>query len=279
MTSKVHLGISTCPNDTFLFHALLAGEVDTRGFEFEIELLDVQALNDRLVRGNFDAAKGSFYAALELSETLGVLDCGAALGYGVGPLLLARTGLAAPAEARRILCPGRLTTANLLFGLFHSALPKPEQVVFSEIMPALTRGEADLGVCIHEGRFTYEQAGLTCVEDLGTRWEEATGAPLPLGGIFVRKERGEEFARELNACLAESLAWARANPEATLPTMRRYAQELSDEVIWSHVELYVSERTASLGDEGRRALEALSREAVRSGLIANASGELAIYGP
>lgn len=265
MKRTIRLGISTCPNDTFLFHALIEGQVDLGDLEFEIEYLDVQELNDRLVAGDFDAAKGSFYCGLTLAEQLSILDCGSALGFGVGPLLLASGERSL--ERARVLCPGRWTTANLLYSLFYSELGAPEQVVFSEIMPALETGEADLGVCIHEGRFTWEERGLKCVADLGQAWEAATSAPLPLGGIFVRKNLGAELTSQINACLRASLAWGLEHREATLATMSRHAQELDPAVIWSHVDLYVNEHTKSLGDVGRSALDALDAEARRAGLL------------
>ncbi len=273
MKRTIRLGISTCPNDTFLFHAILEREIDLGDLEFEVELLDVQELNERLARGDFDIAKGSFYCGLKLSSELSILDCGSALGFGVGPLLLATRSPKSPA---RVLCPGRFTTANLLYSLFHSDKGEPEQVVFSEIMPALEAGSADLGVCIHEGRFTWKERGLDCVEDLGERWESATSAPLPLGGIFARKSLGSELASQVNNCLRASLDWGIANREATFATMSRYAQELEPAVVWSHVDLYVNEFTRSLGSVGREALDALDREARRAGLLASDAPRLEI---
>lgn len=265
MKRTIRLGISTCPNDTFLFHALIEREIDSGDLEFEFEYLDVQELNDRLVLGDFDAAKGSFYCGLTLAEKLAILDCGSALGFGVGPLLLASNERSE--ERARVLCPGRWTTANLLYSMFYSSLGSPLQVVFSEIMPALEAGEADLGVCIHEGRFTWQERGLECVADLGQAWEEATQSPLPLGGIFARKSLGDSLISEINACLRASLAWGLEHREATLATMSQHAQELDPDVIWSHVDLYVNEHTRSLGSVGRGALDALDREARRAGLL------------
>jgi len=271
----IRLGISTCPNDTFLLHALLEGEIDLGELEFEVEFLDVQELNDRLIAGDFDAAKASFYCGLTLAGKLAILDCGSALGFGVGPLLLGskeRTNV-----PQRVLCPGRWTTANLLYSLFHADLGQPEQVVFSEIIPALEAGEADLGVCIHEGRFTWQARGLDLVSDLGVTWESATDSPLPLGGIFIRKSLGADVASQVNACLRASLDWGLAHREATLKTMSRHAQELDPAVIWSHVDLYVNEHTHTLGSVGQRALTALDREARRAGLLAVDAPRLEIF--
>lgn len=285
--TPIHLGISTCPNDTFAFHGILEGKVDPRGLDFRIELLDVEELNRRLFAGDFDVAKASFHAALRLSDDLGMLPVGSALGFGVGPLLLAaRPGTrprdpvpAAGGASRpaRVLCPGAHTTAALLYELFHAGEGAVEQVVFSDIMPALESGDADFGVCIHEGRFTWRARGLALVEDLGTVWEEATGAPLPLGGILARHSLGAETIATVTAVIRDSLAHARTHRAETVPTMRRYAQELSDDVMFQHVDLYVNDWTTDLGDTGRAALETLDREARRAGIGTPGAPRLRVY--
>lgn len=279
MTRTIHFGISTCPNDTFAFHGLLAGKVATPGLDLRIELMDVQELNERLAAGRFDAAKASFHAALRLAGEVGVLPVGSALGFGVGPLLLAAPEGRGPAArtggSPRVLCPGEWTTATLLYRMFHGD-GAIEQTVFDRIMPALKAGDADLGVCIHEGRFTWEREGLRCVEDLGSRWERETGAPLPLGGLLARRGLGPEVHAALTAAIRASLDHAWAHREETLVTMRRYAQELDDAVIWQHVELYVNEWTRDLGDAGARALAALREQAVCAGLVAADAPPLAV---
>ena len=286
--TPIHLGISTCPNDTFAFHGILEGKVDPRGLDFRIELLDVEELNRRLFAGDFDVAKASFHAALLLRGTLGVLPVGSALGFGVGPLLLAARPGAHPRDPvpqpggasrpARVLCPGAHTTATLLYELFHAGEGAMEQVVFSDIMPALEAGDADFGVCIHEGRFTWQAHGLALVEDLGAVWEEATGAPLPLGGILARHALGPETIGAVSAVIRDSLAHARAQRAETVPTMRRYAQELTDEVMFQHVDLYVNDWTTDLGETGRAALEILDRRARQAGVAAvAASAPLRVY--
>ena len=307
--TPIHLGISTCPNDTFAFHGILEGKVDPRGLDFRVELLDVEELNRRLFAGDFDVAKASFHAALLLSGDLGVLPVGSALGFGVGPLLLAASPGAHPRDpaptagggsrllaARpgahprdpaptagggsrpaRVLCPGAHTTAALLYELFHAGEGAVEQAVFSDIMPALASGEADFGVCIHEGRFTWRAHGLALVEDLGTVWEAATDAPLPLGGILARHALGPETIGTVTAVIRDSLAHARAHRAETVPTMRRHAQELSDEVMFQHVDLYVNEWTTDLGDTGRTALTVLDRRARRAGVAISGAPRLRAY--
>lgn len=281
-TERLRVGLSTCPNDTFLFHGLLSGAIPTPGLELEFELLDIEELNLGLLAGRFDVAKGSFALALERASELVTLPVGAALGRGNGPLLLARAAGVRPGPGRRVLSPGRHTTANLLLHLFHGEALREaalEQVVFSAIQPALQAGTADLGACIHEGRFTWEAQGLDLVDDLGARWEAATGAMLPLGGLFARRHLSERTRRLLTAALRASLEYGHAHPEEALGTMRQHAQEQTDAVLWSHVELYVTDCTRDVGPDGRRALAALGDRARAAGLLATDAPGLEVDGP
>ena len=177
----------------------------------------------------------------------------------------------------RVLCPGAHTTATLLYELFHAGEGALEQVVFSDIMPALEAGAADFGVCIHEGRFTWRAHGLALVEDLGAAWEEATAAPLPLGGILARHALGAGTIGAVSAVIRDSLAHGRAHRAETVPTMRRHAQELTDEVMFQHVDLYVNDWTSDLGDTGRAALETLDRQSRRAGLATGGAPPLRVY--
>lgn len=276
--TTIHLGISTCPNDTFAFHGLLTRSVDWRGLQFDVELIDIQQLNDRLFAGEFDVAKTSFHAALLLSDKTIVLPSGSALGFGVGPLLLAARSANHPANPAQItLCPGQHTTATLLFQLFYPNTTQIRQVVFSEIMPDLTQGNADFGVCIHEGRFTWQQEGLSLVEDLGTRWEQETSCPLPLGGIVARRTLSHETIATVQAVLYDSLQFALSNRSLTLPTMRKFAQEFDDTILMQHVDLYVNDWTINLGSVGRNALARLSKLAQARSLIAADRPQLEIF--
>ena len=277
MSQTIRLGISTCPNDTFAFHGLLARAVDWRGLDFRVELLDIEQLNARMLRGEFDVCKVSFAAALGMARDVVVLPSGSALGFGVGPLLLAAEADTRPTSATQLtLCPGEHTTATLLFELFHPRTTLIEQTVFSGIMPRLTAGTADFGVCIHEGRFTWEAHGLHLVEDLGSRWEAETGCPLPLGGIVASRRLPAAVTAGVQQVIHDSLALALADPAAPLPTMRAHAQEFDDRVLRQHVELYVNEWTVDLGDTGRRALDALSTRAAAVGH--GAAGRLEVFG-
>lgn len=267
MSRTIRLGISTCPNDTFAFHGLLTRSVDWRGLDFAVELLDIEQLNERMLRDDFDVCKVSFAAALGMTERIVVLSSGSALGFGVGPLLLATRPGTRPADTRQLtLSPGRHTTAALLFDLFHAGTTRVEQTVFSAIMPRLAAGTADFGVCIHEGRFTWQAHGLHLVEDLGTRWEAETGSPLPLGGIVAARRLAGDVIAAVQGVIHDSLAFALADRAAALPTMREHAQEFADDVLMQHVDLYVNDWTLDLGATGRRAIDALSARAAAIGI-------------
>ena len=276
MTQTIRLGISTCPNDTFAFHGLLTRAVDWRGLHFEVELLDIEQLNERLAHGDFDVCKTSFSAALSLVDDIVVLPSGSALGFGVGPLLLSAKPHTAPMGPDQLtLCPGRQTTAALLFALFYPHTTRVEHVVFSEIMPRLQAGTANFGVCIHEGRFTWQQQGLGLVEDLGTRWETETQCPLPLGGIVASRRLSVDTIATVQRVIHDSLAFALSNRDAPLPTMRAHAQEFDDRVLMQHVDLYVNEWTLDLGPLGARALDELSARAASAGL--GTGGRLQVF--
>ncbi len=283
--TNIDLAISTCPNDTFAFHAILENEIDLRGLSFNTRLLDIQQLNDGLFAGQFDVAKASFHAAALLTDQTVVLPSGSALGFGVGPLLLAARSGSNPADdsaaGRIVLCPGKHTTATMLFRIFYkdaiqSGNVTIRQTLFSDIMPELEKRTADYGVCIHEGRFTWQDAGLACVEDLGTRWEDETGSPLPLGGILAKRALGSDLIARLQSVLRESVQWGLDHPEQTLPTMRKHAQEFSDEVLMQHVKLYVNDWTVELGEVGQKALKGLSEKAKACGIIPQHSSPIEI---
>jgi 5,8-dihydroxy-2-naphthoate synthase len=256
---KLRLGLSTCPNDTFAFHAILERRIDLRGLEFEAELLDVQALNDGLFADRYDVSKASFHAALLLADRYGVLPAGSALGFGVGPLIVAARDGVWPSPEARVLCPGPTTTATLLYRCLHPDSARIDHAVFSDIGPALHRDAADLGVLIHEGRLTYRRDGLRLVEDLGASFEDLARAPVPLGGVVARLDLPDGTADTVTAVLRDSIAYATQHRDEVLVTIRRYAQELSEDVIWPYVALYVTEHTVDLGEEGARALEVLEQ--------------------
>ena len=274
---RLRLGISTCPNDTFAFHGLLTGDVEVEGAETSIRLADVEALNEAARRDELDVVKLSYHAALRMADRYAMLPVGGALGFGVGPVVVRGARRVREGEPPEVLLPGELTTAHLLWRLFRPEPARLHHVIFSEILPALARGAADLGVCIHEGRFTYASHGLELVEDLGQTWERATDLPLPLGGIAVARRLGHDVARRVAEAIGRSLDLARSAPQATLPTMRRHAQELDDDAIWKHVELYVNDDTRRLGGRARDALRELGRRA-RDARLMPAGAALEIWG-
>lgn len=265
---RITLGFSPCPNDTFIFDALLHGRVDTEGLDFEPIIEDVEALNRRAFEGRIDVTKLSYHAFAYLTGRYRLLDAGSALGRNCGPLLIAKTPLSeAQINAARIAIPGRLTTANFLLGMaFPQALNKQE-FLFSDIEDAVLRGDADAGLIIHENRFTYEQRGLVKLMDLGAFWESTTGLPIPLGGIVVRRELPEDTQQKINRVMRRSVEYAFAHEAEVMPFVRTHAQAMEDAVMKAHIDLYVSDFTVDLGAEGRRAVSEMFHIAQDQGLI------------
>ncbi len=254
---KISLAISPCPNDTFVFHGLLTGAVSVAGCELSITFADIHELNQLARRGDVSLCKVSSLEAIRLADRYQLCSVGAALGYGVGPLLVARPDAPPLDSATRVVCPGDTTTAFALFSHFYPECTQVEHVVFSDIMPSVARGDFDYGVVIHEGRFTYNSYGLRCEADLGTLWEERYHVPLPLGCLVVRSDLSEQTRLALEQGVRESLDFALADREGAFETMRRYAQELDPAAIWAHVDLYVNQWTLDLGESGQAAFDRL----------------------
>jgi 1,4-dihydroxy-6-naphthoate synthase len=280
VSQRIQIAISTCPNDTFAFHPIIEKQIDLRGIEFEFQFLDIEQLNRGLFSGAFDVAKASFHAALLLSDKTFVLDTGAALGYGVGPLLLAADPKCRPSKLDSVqitLCPGEFTTATLLFKLFYGNETEIRQVLFSEIMPMLCAHSANFGVCIHEGRFTYSNYGLTMLDDLGARWEAETAYPLPLGGILARRSLAPTTIRDIQCVIRDSIRFASEHRNQTLPTMRAFAQEFDDNALFKHVDLYVNNWTVDLGETGRMAINKLYELAGSAGIVKRPTTPLSFF--
>lgn len=255
---ELSLGYSTCPNDTLIFYGLVHGRVDTRGVSYGVSLADVEALNQQAAQGVLDVTKLSFAAIGNLLETYGLLRAGAALGRGCGPLVVAKPGIDLSMINRlTIATPGAWTTASMLLQLYLKGTPKLFPMLFSDIMPAVQRGEVDLGVIIHEGRFTYSTHGLTCLIDLGRWWEEITGLPIPLGGIAIRRSLPEKIIQAVERSLIESIEYGLSHRDEAQGYIRRHAQELAPEVIDQHISLYVNDFSMDLGQEGVHAVETL----------------------
>lgn len=272
MKKSLRLGYSPCPNDTFIFFALAQGHIDIAPYDLRITLADVEILNQQARQGLLELTKVSIAAVLHLLDDYWLLRSGGAIGRGCGPLVVARENLAVEdLRDKTIAVPGMLTTANLLLELtgFHQG----DRMVlpFDRIMRAVSTGEADAGVIIHEGRFTYPAWGLKQVLDLGAWWESETGLPLPLGGILIKRELGAETARWMEDRIRTSLRYARSHPHEAWPYLKRHAQELADEVIARHLETFVNEFSLEVGEEGERAIRFLLEAAARHQGIARPS--------
>jgi 1,4-dihydroxy-6-naphthoate synthase len=264
------LGFSPCPNDCFMFDAIVHQRIDLEGLEFSIVMADVEALNRRAFERAIDVSKLSYHALAYCAEDYAVLDAGSALGRGCGPLLIAARSLTAEDVAAgrlRIAIPGKYTTANFLLGLAFPAATNKTSLVFSEIEGAVLDGRFDAGLIIHENRFTYEDKGLKKVIDLGEYWERTTGAPIPLGGIGVRRSVPHEVQMAINRIVRRSVAHAFAHPEASRAFVREHAQEMSESVMRQHIELYVNDYSVDLGVDGRRAVEMLFERASAADVI------------
>jgi 1,4-dihydroxy-6-naphthoate synthase len=270
MKRVLSLGYSPCPNDTFIFHALVHALVPTPGFAVEERLEDVETLNRLALDGVLDLTKVSYHAFGHLRDRYALLRSGGALGRGCGPLVVARQPTTmAELRGKRIAIPGELTTANLLLQLYDEGYADVVPIPFDRIMPALHAGTAAAGVIIHESRFTYRQQGLFAVQDLGAWWEEETGLPIPLGGILARRDLGAEIIPGVDRAIRASLEYAFARPEAARSYIREHAQELDEAVTAAHIGLYVNDFSLDLGDEGCRAVETLLARAEARGLIPN----------
>lgn len=265
---KLTIGFSPCPNDTFIFDALLQGKVDTEGLTFEAVMEDVEALNRRAFAGELAVTKLSYHAFAHLTDRYALLDAGSALGNNCGPLLIAREPMdEATVNAARIAIPGKMTTANFLLSLAFPQAKNKSEVIFSDIEQSVLRGETEAGLIIHENRFTYQQKGLVKILDLGEYWETSTGLPIPLGGIVVRRDLPLEIQQKMNRVMRRSVEYAFANIQDVMPFVRLHAQEMEESVMRAHIDLYVTQRTVDLGPDGRAAVRQMFRIALEKGVL------------
>jgi 1,4-dihydroxy-6-naphthoate synthase len=254
------IGFSPCPNDTFIFDALVNGGIDTGDITFDPVLEDVETLNRWALEGKLDITKLSFPAYFKTADTYRLLNAGSALGKGVGPLLIAHADqkfLNDDVNKASIVLPGVNTTANLLFSFaFPDAVNKAFRV-FHEIEDAVVNKEADLGVIIHENRFTYQQKGLHKVLDLGQHWEEKMGVPIPLGGIVIKKSLGNDIYEQVNQLINQSLQQSFNTYPKVSNYVKEHAQAMSEDVMRQHIELYVNNYSLDLGVDGKKAIDVL----------------------
>lgn len=266
--TPLSIGFSPCPNDTFIFDALIHYKIDTEGISFKPELADVESLNRRAFSAELDITKLSFFAYAFLSSEYQLLDSGAALGRGVGPLLISKKKFINPGkEIKTVAIPGKHTTANFLFSLFYPHIKIKQEMVFSEIEDAVLSGQVDAGVIIHENRFTYEDKGLCKITDLGSQWESETGKSIPLGGIAIRRALDNKLKIKVNTLLKQSVEFAMANTDASKQYVKSHSQELDDDVIQKHINLYVNDSSIDLGKNGRDAVLTLYEKAQSMSLI------------
>jgi 1,4-dihydroxy-6-naphthoate synthase len=252
------LGFSPCPNDTFIFDALVNKKIDTEGLDFEVFLEDVQTLNQWAMQGKLDISKISYGVLPLILSQYRLLEAGGALGKGVGPLLISSSPRPlAEVNACTIAIPGRQTTAHLLFSLAFPEAAQKEFMVFSDIEDAVLSGKVDCGVIIHENRFTYQQKGLTKLMDLGEFWEKETGAPIPLGGIVLRENLAPSLSKKVNALIRKSLEYAFSHYPTLSDYVKAHAQEMDEKVMRQHIDLYVNNFSLSLGKDGKKAVQTL----------------------
>lgn len=265
---KLSLGYSPCPNDTFIFYALMHNKVSCADIEFIEQLEDVETLNQLALQSQLDLTKISYHAFGHLRENYVLLRSGGALGRGCGPLVIAaRETSMEKLRGKKIAIPGQLTTANLLLQLYSEGYENLLILPFDQIMAAVKQGRVDAGVIIHESRFTYQQHGLTQVLDLGEWWEKESGYPIPLGGILAKRSLGTELIQQIDTALCQSIKYAYAHPEEPQNYIKQHAQELDDDVINNHIELYVNDFSLDLGDEGIQAVTCLLSRAEKRGII------------
>ena len=256
---KFTLGFSPCPNDTFIFDALVNGKIDTEGFELDVMLEDVQTLNRWAIEGRLDFSKISYGALPVITKQYAVMESGGALGKGVGPLLIT-TDNNLNNKAVKDMCvaiPGKNTTAHLLFSFAYPQVKEKKFMVFNEIEEAVLNGTVDSGVIIHENRFTYPLKGLKKIMDLGEYWEQNINAPIPLGGIVGKRNLNKDVLIKMNHLIHKSLEYSFEKYPGISSYIKSHAQEMEESVMRQHIDLYVNNYSLQLGEEGRKAVEKL----------------------
>lgn len=262
------LGFSPCPNDCFIFDALIHQKIDTQGIDFRVIMEDVEALNNRAFKQELDITKLSYHAFLYLTNEYALLHSGSALGFNCGPLLVKKSGhLIDNMDTATIAIPGKYTTANFLLSLaFPKAIHKQE-ILFSDIENAVLTNKVDAGLLIHENRFTYQDKGLEKIIDLGEYWESLIQSPIPLGGIVVKRTIDPTLQKTIDSLIKQSVEYAFANPESCMAFVKEHAQEMSEEVMKKHIALYVNEFSVDLGTTGKKAIQLLINKAMEQKLV------------
>jgi 1,4-dihydroxy-6-naphthoate synthase len=273
------IGYSPCPNDTFIFYALVNGKIDTDDLVFEETLLDVETLNRMALGSQLDITKISYHAFGFLREDYCLLRSGSALGRGCGPLIVSKKADTTEGlQGYKIAIPGRLTTANLLLQLFafDSGIQFSSQIEmpFYRIMDSVSKGDVDAGLIIHEGRFTFQQYGLKKIADLGEWWEGTSGSPLPLGGIIAKKNLGKDVITKVDSLVKKSIEYSLGHRQEPKVYIKQHSQELEDQVIEQHIKLYVNDFSLDIGKEGLSAVRELFRRAEMRGIMKESGNDL-----
>jgi len=267
-TNKLSIGFSPCPNDCFIFDALIHHKIDTEGLDLNVVMDDVETLNQKAFKGELDITKLSYHAFAHLTHIYKLLDAGSALGNNCGPLLISKKEIdLQQIHLLKIAIPGKYTTANFLLSLAFPQATNKIEMVFSEIENAVLSEKVDIGLIIHENRFTYQQKGLKKVLDLGEWWETETLLPIPLGGIVIKKTIPDNIIQKVNRLIRKSVEYAFANPKSSLTFVKEHAQEMSEEVMYQHINLYVNNYSVDLGEKGKKAIETMFNKATQLGLI------------
>ena len=266
--NKVKLSFSPCPNDTFIFDAMVHHKIDTEGIIFEYNMADVEELNQAAFNNEPDICKVSYHAYLYLIDKYVLLHSGSALGMDVGPLFISKNNVNKEDFSKlKVAIPGKYTTAHLLLSIIFPEITNKAEVLFSDIEDKVISKEFDAGVIIHENRFTYHERGLKLISDLGKEWFKLTKQAIPLGGIVVKRNLPDSLKQSINRVLKRSVEYAFANPESGKEFIRCNAQEMSEEVMYKHIGLYVNEYTLDLGSKGKNAVTTLFEMAVEKNMI------------
>lgn len=262
------LGFSPCPNDCFIFDALIHKKIDTQGIDFTVVMEDVEALNTKAFKQELDITKLSYHAFLYLTNHYALLNSGSALGFNCGPLLVKDSKHKIENLNEAIIAiPGKYTTANFLLSLSYPKSTNKKEMLFSDIEEAVLSHQVDAGLLIHESRFTYQQKGLEKIIDLGEFWETLIHAPIPLGGIVIKKSIDSSIQKTIDSLIKKSIELAFANPESCMPFVKQHSQEMSEDVMKKHIALYVNDFSIDLGIIGKNAIQLLFDKAVETGLI------------
>lgn len=265
---RLSLGFSPCPNDTFIFDAMVHGRIDTEGLEFDYFLTDVEELNRKAFTSDIDITKISYHAYAHVAQNYLILDSGSAIGHRNGPILISKHTIGIEKLSKlKIAIPGKYTTANLLFSIAWPEVVNKTEYLFSKIEDALLKDEVDAGLIIHETRFTYFKRGLHKLVDLGEYWETLTGLPIPLGAIVIKRNITDDIALKVNRIIRRSLEYAYKDSFASYDFVAGNAREMDSTVMNNHIKLFVNEYTLNLGDLGRKAVIELFRIAVEKGVI------------